>query len=912
MAMNRYGRIYHSDHHHNTLRFPSADARQEFAEKFEQYHAKYDHDGEPPRFESIAAAEANRGVVHDVHEASIDGYSSNQIWEYHNNDNGDRWTHYEPPTTIAPPVIVVERLGEFVDSSTLTRHELSAIFMDMPDEDFQNLLKSVERDGFKDPIIRMIDTQVLDGWHRYRAAKELNLLRKLRFRQWKEQDEGDPAAFVMARNIERRHLNPGQRAQIVVSFNERYGMGRPSAESSPNGELKSRQELAKEAGVGERTIDRAVKVEKAGQAEQVIAGEKSASAVIEEMTVNELWKQINPAISEWKQAREGVGHASKTMFIKATLRWEGLPSDTKTDVKVLKELLHLLTTKGTNILEELVRKQLGGESLWEDREALAEKRKLALDVEHRMFNALDEVAPDWDYDDFIKAACDKHSDWGVTEFPDLDYTDIPAVWEERYHLLHAEITEPAAWIQDMLDKMAEPTESESEQQATEPPKQNAAEREANKLLNQKKQAIKGIWDKRKQAAEDWLGNQDNDLATYTDMVELEKAFVAYEEHAYCADAFQSAMRRRSETSFNICLEKTLASDVSLEDLEAEYKAVSTFALDILTWKKQEWIQELIDKNKAKADAKETEPEPEAEPDTEGLSKEFKQIFTLHTRFDRDIVDCEALGETYHLYVDDVESAMDDFQRELASLEHAVRKHLENDADLSVEVIAEQVEVDDIEVVSTMLAKIQLEEAKTDTSPEPDMDALWDAFNKRFPKWKAKYAESGYKENDLIQRATEAELFDALRFYRESERTGPVTAEEIQDVTELMQRASYPFALTLRNMLRDKHKQDLSEVDRCYAENQLRVVQNAISPLLGRLGADDMFHHDKEVLIADLYDVFLEYENVPTEKEMIVALLDFVDSILSEEIPETLGNEVLCPDDEADRQAMNNGLVTSVQ
>ena len=56
------------------------------------------------------------------------------------------------------------------------------------------------------------------------------------------------------------------------------------------------------------------------------------------------------------------------------------------------------------------------------------------------------------------------------------------------------------------------------------------------------------------------------------------------------------------------------------------------------------------------------------------------------------------------------------------------------------------------------------EVESEVSPaedEPDMNALWDAFNKRYPKWKAKYAESGYKENDLIQASTEAEMLDAL-------------------------------------------------------------------------------------------------------------------------------------------------------
>lgn len=76
----------------------------------------------------------------------------------------------------------------------------------------------------------------------------------------------------------------------------------------------------------------------------------------------------------------------------------------------------------------------------------------------------------------------------------------------------------------------------------------------------------------------------------------------------------------------------------------------------------------------------------------------------------------------------------------------------------------------------------------------------------------------------------------------------------------------------------------TEIDRYYDLNHLRVLRNTLSPLLERLGADDMPHFRKEQLTADLYNVFLEYKEVPTEKEMIIALLDVVDAILSEDIP----------------------------
>ena len=246
--------------------------------------------------------------------------------------------------------------------------------------------------------------------------------------------------------------------------------------------------------------------------------------------------------------------------------------------------------------------------------------------------------------------------------------------------------------------------------------------------------------------------------------------------------------------------------------------------------------------------------------------------------------------------------------------------------------------------------------------EPDMNALWDAFNKRYPKWKAKYAESGYKENDLIQASTEAEMLDALRVYRESDRKGMPTADEVKDMTDLMSQQSYPFARCLRDLLRAKgisdwtqqHQQTLESVqhfrDRLKAfgapddlvdetlhfyhgfeeaelstrpqetlkqlneflqgfiekplpewpewiRNQvpegdaagfpgidIHAMRNTLSSLLETLGIDDSNRHLQESLGGDLLDVFLQYEELPTAKEQLIALLNTADAILSEMIP----------------------------
>ena len=269
-----------------------------------------------PCFEFVKASKIksyDRGPK-EYDQLTMDGYTSYEIKEYHNREHPDTYTHYRVPTCCISPIIVSD--SEFIDSGTLERHELSSIFGDMPDDEFQNLVKSVEADGFMDSLIRVLDGKILDGWHRYRAAVSLNLVRKLMFMPWDENKEGNAVAFVAARNIERRHLSASQRAQIVVSLHERFGWGGDRSKT-PNDALKTKAELAAQANVGASSIDRAVKVEKLGKSESVISGEKSSTQVIVEETVNDLWQQVSAEMKDWKQRHSGhnIGHASKTMLV---------------------------------------------------------------------------------------------------------------------------------------------------------------------------------------------------------------------------------------------------------------------------------------------------------------------------------------------------------------------------------------------------------------------------------------------------------------------------------------------------------------------------------------------------------------------------------------------------------------------
>ena len=125
-----------------------------------------------------------------------------------------------------------------------------------------------------------LDAQVLDGWHRYRACQEAGL--ELTFPQildYDEEQQGDAAGYVIARNALRRHLTASQRAGIVVSVYEWRGRGQrdENIKSPPGGDLNpTTKQMAEQINVSETTIEQAKAAERAGLGEEVRSGELSA------------------------------------------------------------------------------------------------------------------------------------------------------------------------------------------------------------------------------------------------------------------------------------------------------------------------------------------------------------------------------------------------------------------------------------------------------------------------------------------------------------------------------------------------------------------------------------------------------------------------------------------------------------
>ena len=97
-------------------------------------------------------------------------------------------------------------------SLALTQHPLGALVPPMTDGEFRDLLASVRQHGLQEPCLLLYEGQVLDGWHRYRAAREVDARVET-----KDYGGDDPLGVVMRANAVRRHLTPRQRADLFVA-----------------------------------------------------------------------------------------------------------------------------------------------------------------------------------------------------------------------------------------------------------------------------------------------------------------------------------------------------------------------------------------------------------------------------------------------------------------------------------------------------------------------------------------------------------------------------------------------------------------------------------------------------------------------------------------------------------------------
>ena len=151
-------------------------------------------------------------------------------------------------------------------------HELATLFPPMTAEEFAGLKRNIRESEQHDPLT-VHEGKILDGRNRWRACKELGIDPAIT-----PLPKGvDPLAFVLSKNLERRHLDESKRAMIAARL-ANLRDGRPKKTTGENSPV-SVPEAGKLLSVDKKTVSAARMVLEKGAPELVRAVEAGRVAV---------------------------------------------------------------------------------------------------------------------------------------------------------------------------------------------------------------------------------------------------------------------------------------------------------------------------------------------------------------------------------------------------------------------------------------------------------------------------------------------------------------------------------------------------------------------------------------------------------------------------------------------------------
>lgn len=139
----------------------------------------------------------------------------------------------------------------------LKQHPLSAAFPAMSESDIDSLADDIKANSLRQSII-LFEGKILDGWHRYLACKKAGV--NIRTNDYRGKD---PVGYVRSANWHRRHLTASQKAMVEVSLGAWNARGsnqhdiKIKGASATVAEARPAKDIAADAGVSVRTIERA-------------------------------------------------------------------------------------------------------------------------------------------------------------------------------------------------------------------------------------------------------------------------------------------------------------------------------------------------------------------------------------------------------------------------------------------------------------------------------------------------------------------------------------------------------------------------------------------------------------------------------------------------------------------------------
>lgn len=179
-------------------------------------------------------------------------------------------------------------------TSALAVHPAAELFPMMDRADLNELADDIKRNGLVDPIITW-QGQLLDGRNRLAACEIAGI--DPQFSALKRLPGGDAIAYVMAKNLKRRHLTAPQRAVLAVQAAElmageaaeRKHSGK-SADGSGGGRGHKKPEGSKVPKDSGKTAAKAAKIAGAGekQVQAMTAVKKTAPEVFKAVQAGEV------------------------------------------------------------------------------------------------------------------------------------------------------------------------------------------------------------------------------------------------------------------------------------------------------------------------------------------------------------------------------------------------------------------------------------------------------------------------------------------------------------------------------------------------------------------------------------------------------------------------------------------------
>jgi hypothetical protein len=153
-------------------------------------------------------------------------------------------------------------------------HPLAELFPLMEGAEFDALAADIKAHGLREPIV-LLDDQILDGRNRYRACEAANV--EPIYQEW--DNGGDPTAFVVSKNLHRRHLSESQRALVAAQlYSTKVGENQHTIQVAGI-PVTTRGEAAKLLNVHHTTVTDAKKVLTDGTTEEIEAVKRGEAAV---------------------------------------------------------------------------------------------------------------------------------------------------------------------------------------------------------------------------------------------------------------------------------------------------------------------------------------------------------------------------------------------------------------------------------------------------------------------------------------------------------------------------------------------------------------------------------------------------------------------------------------------------------